>query len=594
MMKKILVVFVFLLMFQVSGEAQIRYRIPKVLFITCGADQGRGTVSDGVVVALQAFNRLGIFVRLEDRSALLRPRLLEQYDILIVPSIKSYHDKPQMNSLTYMSSVELRNIAAWVKNGGTLIADVNTGRNTLEGKDRFLKDGILNVNNWELGRCFGVALQEKNTSPFVLKDTGAGIWKRNIMGKKDREIWRPVVVDYAPSVRILGYWYDDKPVYPAITFNSYGKGKALLLPTFYMLHPVGDGGLSTIKEIYDFYAFVIRNIAGDEIPEVHISPWKDGHTSVFCLTFDDGGNMEEYNRVFDFINKNKIPTVFFMTSNVDKDIKNKLEKQELISIQGHSYKHPDFRKLDYYASERQLLMNRMFWNRNFEGFRFPYVSNSFWGMFLLDRLGFVYETSIAADNMDFIRGSVVPYNIPVFKDDFFTTLDLLEISPASRSDWHFYKKVQNPAGYSVEAQKKDAALFKDYLIKYFDKVSSPVNGVMVYLGHPMFCGHSQYTFSPLQEFYDYIKDKNVWIASLNEVARRWNKLKNTETVISGNKDHITIECDAHGENIDKFTLVFNQKPGKIVYTGKYALKEAGGKYYLVFDLKDKAVFEIHF
>jgi len=175
-----------------------------------------------------------------------------------------------------------------------------------------------------------------------------------------------------------------------------------------------------------------------------------------------------------------------------------LKNEKLISLQGHSFNHPDFRKLDFGQTQNEFLLNRNYWHAKFIGFRFPFVSNSFWGMYMLNRLGFKYETSIAANHLDYIRGSVVPYNIPIFKDDFFTSLDLLEISQIYHSDWYFYQKaLDEEIDYNTELQKKDAKRFKEYLFRYFDDVVKLNNGVMVYLGHPMYTDIGEVTLKKI-------------------------------------------------------------------------------------------------
>ncbi|HIE45285.1 MAG TPA: hypothetical protein EYP87_03740 [Flavobacteriaceae bacterium] len=592
MIKKILLLYIIIIPFYANG--QISYHLPKALIITSGADLGRGTVSDGVVHALQAFNKLGVFVRLENRKVLLQTDVLTKYDILIIPTIAGYHDNPQNFSLTYMSDTELKNIARWVINGGTLVTDINIGRNTLKGKDRILKDGILNANNWQLGKCFGVALKEMNTSDFYVKDTKMNIWQRYILKPKNKEMWRLTAIETAPNVKILAEWQNKNSNYPALTLNKYGKGNAFLLPTFNMLHPASDGGLSNEKQINQFYELVYQTSIGKRNYEIQLLPWKNAHTSVYCQTFDDGGSAEEYERIFTFIRKNKLPTVFFITPAVDKEIAQKLKNDTLISIQGHSYNHPDFRKLDYFQTQNEFLMNRQFWKKNFTGFRFPYVSNSFWGMYLLNKLGFVYETSIAANNMEFIRGSVVPYNIPIFNNEFYCSLDLLEISQMYRSDWYFYQKVLKKEPYTKTEQKQDAKKFETYLYKYFNEVVQTNNGVMVFLGHPMYSGISNITLQPLQDFVSFLKTQNVWVTSLNEAANRWNKLKNLKVEIEEKEQNVTINIDSNGELINGLTLIFNEKPKKIIYNKTHQLKEIEDKYYLVFDLDNKAKINIQF
>jgi len=583
-MIKRIVLFLILIVSIQNLWSQTSYRLPKVLFITSGADQGRGTVSDGVVAALQAFNRTGTFVRLENRKILLQPERLANYDILIVPTIAGYHDQPQKNSLMYMSDLETQNIENFVQNGGMMVTDINIGRNTPDGTDRILKKGQFDQETF-LGRISGVTFKELETSKMSLTDTEMNIWKHQVMKPKSKEIWRPVAVQTGNNVRILGKWQSEAGTYPGILLNRYGKGKVFILPSFYILHPADDGGLSTEREINDFYKLVYDTYVGKRRFDIQLSPWKNAHTSVYCQTFDDGGNKEQYQRIFRLIKKHKLPTVFFVTPNIDNEIQDLLKKQAYISIQGHSYNHPDFRKRNYFQTEREFLSNRNYWHKQFKGFRFPYVSNSFWGMYALNEWDFLYDTSIAANHFEFIRGSVVPYNIPIFKDDFFLTLDVLEVSQIFRSDWYYYQKVLDKKPYNIEAQKQDAKAFNKYLFDYYEKVVKPNNGVMVYLGHPMYSGISDVTLQPLEDLLDYLKTQNVWITSLNEVAERWKKLEKLQVKIIENQQFTNIHIDGNNAIIKGLTFVLKKKPVKIISLQDYKLTKKQDKYYLVCDLK---------
>ncbi len=70
-MKKI--IFIICLLLCLFSLHSLEYRLPKVLFITSGDGEGQGTVSDGVILALQEFNKSGAFVRLENRQILHYP-----------------------------------------------------------------------------------------------------------------------------------------------------------------------------------------------------------------------------------------------------------------------------------------------------------------------------------------------------------------------------------------------------------------------------------------------------------------------------------------------------------------------------------------
>ena len=578
-MKSKILVLLFLLSF--SLNAQI-YQLPKVLFLTTGDGAGRGTISDGAVLALQSFNKLGIFVRLENKSVLLEPEVLKQYQIIIAPTIRSYHDLPLPEALTFLSDAEMQNLSEWVKNGGVLVAGENIGRNTPNRKDRLTAKGVLDKTTWALSECFGVEMKEMNTGAFTMQADKNGIWN-DINNAFVKSAWRLVPVKLAKTAKVYMNQTDGRQSYPALIVNDYGSGKAVLLPTFRLLHPLSDGGLSTGKQIDLFYHWVVDLSTGIKHYPVYVNPWKDAHTTAYCQTFDDGGTPEQYQRIVKFINDNKLPTVFFVTPHIRKDVQALLQKENRISLQGHSFNHPDFRKLNYGQTLNEFLLNRNYWHKHFTGFRFPYVSNSFWGMYVLNKLGFTYETSIAVNHLEFIRGSVVPYNIPVFKDDFFVSLDLLELSQIFHSDWYFYQKVlDKKITYNAEMQKKDAKRFKAYLFRYFNEVVKPNKGVMVYLGHPMYSGINEITLQPLQELIDYLKTQNVWIASANTVAERWNRLKDLKVFVSEQGKRVSIEIDSP-EKIEGLSFKLPQKPKKVNTAVPYRIVKKEKHYYLIFD-----------
>jgi len=565
-------------------RAQTSYQLPKVLYLTTGDGNGQGTISDGVVLASQSFNKLGVFVRLENKSVLLQPEVLKQYQIIIAPTIPSYHDLPLPEALTFLSDDEMGNLSEWVKNGGTLVAGENIGRNTPDKKDRLTEKGILDKTTWQLSQCFGVELKEIESGNFSLQADEKGIWK-DIDKPFIKSPWRLVPVKVSKTVEVWMIQENRNVTYPALVVNKYGSGNAVLLPTFRLLHPESDGGISTENEINRFYKRIVDLSCGKRRYPVYISPWKNAHTTAYCQTFDDGGTPEQYQRIIRFINDNNLPTVFFVTPHIRPDVQSMLKNEKLISLQGHSFNHPDFRKLDFDQTQSEFLLNRNYWHKKFTGFRFPYVSNSFWGMYLLDRLGFKYETSIAANNLEFIRGSVVPYNVPVFKDDFFTSLNLLEISQIYRSDWYFYQKVLDEnIDYNTVLQKKDAKRFKEYLFRYFDEVVKPNNGVMVFLGHPMYSNISEVTLQPLQEFIDYIKIQNVWITSANTVAERWNKLKSLEVSVNENNSQVTLNIKSNFQ-IDGLSFKLPEKPEEVIFRKPYQLIKRDNIYYLIVDIE---------
>jgi len=94
------------------------YQLPKVLIITSGSIEGNGKVAEGIIVAIQSFNRKGAIVELKTRDILNDLESLNNYNILILSSAIDYHDADRQYSLAYMSDYEINNIKTFVECGG--------------------------------------------------------------------------------------------------------------------------------------------------------------------------------------------------------------------------------------------------------------------------------------------------------------------------------------------------------------------------------------------------------------------------------------------------------------------------------------------
>ena len=579
------VFFVLIILFWSVLLNGLEYQIPKVLFLTTGDGDGRGTVSDGIILAMQEFNKLGAFVRLENRKILHMPDKLAEYTVLIAPTSYGYHDGDREYSLSYLSDIEMKNIKNWIKNGGTFVSDTNIGRNKISGEDRITIKGELNSENWELSECFGIALKEMNMKGYRISSLKKEIWQSDISDKFDEDEWDPVISRInSKAIETLAVWENGKNTFPAVVTNKFFKGNTVLLGTFNIVHPANDGGFSNTVEIQKFYNYVYELSVHERKYSIYLNPWKNAAQNAFCLTFDDGGSTEEYDRIFSLIDKYNLKTIFFVTDNLEKKHIKKLRENKLITLESHSHSHPDFRNLNYARTVDELLLNRSDFNLKFNGFRFPFYSNSFWGMMVLEELGMKYDTSIAANHLEFYRGSLFPYNIPIFKDGFYKSLDLLEISPIYHDDWYFYQKVLLDKPYDSEEQKNDADRFDAYLKTFWERAVKPEHGLMVFVGHPMYSGISEITIKPLYNLIERIKRENVWITDLNEIAAYWNKLKELSISVKEQDDSIFMTFDLENyKNIRDLSFKLPKNPKKITFAGKYSVKKNENGLFIVFD-----------
>jgi len=517
----------------------------------------------------------------ESRDILLQPERLARYDILLIPDIHGYHDHVPSAGLNRMSREELENIRRWVENGGTLVASFNTGRDTPRGQDRMVLFGALQAPAWPLGRCLTGPVRERPLRRAALA------WSGGDTIAHVQEAWLPLSGQAPRGARVWSYWLSDDGRFPAFMSVPCGKGHWIVIPSFRLLHPAADGGWSGASTLRRAYDSIVHAALPSGAPVTGIWPWPHGREAAYAQTFDDGGNLSQYRRVLRFVDRFELPTVFFITAEVQGPIRRLLDQNPHIDIQGHSHSHPDFRRIDYPATRRELLLNVRDLGKQPEGFRFPYVSNSFYGMLALDDLGFVYETSIAAPHKEFVRGSVVPYNIPVFRDDYYRTLNLLEISQIYRSDWYFYQASLDTVPYTGALQARDAARFRSYLREYFLTYVKPRHGAMVFLGHPMYSGYSDVTMQP--DLLELLQKENVWITGLGNLARWWNRRAAIDITVEprGRKTLIRFRTSAVPGGL---TLILKKRPKRVKLRGKYSIKEYNGQFLLVLEkLKSKKI-----
>lgn len=560
--------------------SQFLFSLPKVLFITTGDGDGRGTVSDGVILAMQELNKNGAIVKLDNRKILYAPEKLENYNILIISTAFGYHDADRLYSLSYLSDIEMKNISNWVKNGGILVSDNFIGRNRLDGSDRIDHKGVLDKNNWLLSECFGVELSERSIRNFHIVSENEKIWQGNITNEFIEDEWATVIMKTtSKNYEVWANWVKENETYPAIIRSDFGKGKAILLADFKLVHPASDGGFSSSEEIKKFYREVL-NLAQDNYRyPIYLHPWKNAKSSSFSISFNDGGSINEYKRIINFLETNNVKSNFFISNNISDNKLALLKNSPNINLELHSYSKPDFRELSYFQTYQELQQNSAI-IPTAKGFRFPFTNNSYYGMLALEEENMLFDSSIGVDHLEFYRGSIFPYNIPIYSNGYFKSLDLLEISQIFRSDWHYFKIILSDETYNIDQQKNDALKFSAYLQSLWKRAILPNNGMMIITAHPLYSGYSEHTLKPLQDMLELAKKSNSWICSIDEIATYWNKLLNLDLNVYEKNDTVTITIKSN-EDIKGLTLLLPQNPKKIKYEGKYKIEKKNDKVFLI-------------
>lgn len=570
--------------------------MPKVLFLTTGGASGNGELASGVDIALQSFNRRGAFVWLNTREILLQPDLLSNYSIMLIPTSIGYHDGDKKYSLTYLSDQEMQNIKDWVNAGGTLIAEENIGRNKIEEIDRVGEAKELNPDNWKLSDLFGIKMIERDLAGFSIEEKDVKIWNGRIKQPATENEWALVPGEIiSDKVKVYGEWTNGEEKIPAIIRNDFGEGKAYLLTSTYLLHPSNDGGVSSIDQIERFYDFVLSGNLDQKKFYHEINPWPNGFTGAFCVTFNPGGDSLNYLTLLRFLEHEKIPATFFVDSSVSADRLQLLSESKHLSLESDLYSTEDFSSAGFSAITHQILLNEEVFKRKFRGLRFPFNNTNFWGLLFADERDYIYDSSIGVDHLTSYSGSVFPYNVPVAKNEYYKTLNILELCPVKNSDNFYYQKAESQQEYADEQQRSDAQLFEKYMLDFFNFVMQKNNGLMIYSGSPKYSAFSEITLQPLKKITDTAKAKNCWVTELKQVTDFRNLLK-VLSVHSSEDDHgvmLKINLPDH-VSVKGLTFKFKDKPSRVKSSGSNSIKEYLGSFYVVADVENGDVISVEF
>jgi hypothetical protein len=575
-------------------------QIARALFITTGISDEESRLAPGIVVAIQSFNKSGTMVRLEARDILYRFEEMKKYNMIILSAFPGYHDADRKYSLSYMSDEELHNLTRFVEEGGVLISGENIGRNYPDGTDRISLFQKLTPENWELSKCYGVTLAERNMTDYSLKGQIKDLvnWEisSRTLSNDDHELWT-MVPEKVISDNLLthGYWIHSGDSALAVTENRFGKGYCYYLALSGLLHPKNEGGFWSEDQISGFYSYVSDhyNKAHGIISE--LNPWPNGYDYAFCVSLNAEGEPEQYERIFQFLEKEKLQPTVFVNGMVKEEIKTSLLKKSVpLASNGFSYSH--YGDIKYPQAVDDILRNENYWNLEFKGFRFPYTHPGFWGLLALDENNYDFESSVGANNLDFFNGSVVPFNLVISNDGFYKSTDILEIAPTYHDDYYFLKIIKE--GYFPDSNQitRDAMIFSKYLSNYWNYAVKPYKGVMVFLGHPQFTGYSDVTLTVLENLVEEVKKENTWMATLSDVAVFRKNLALLQFYSEGdaNKQHISVTGP---DGLWVKDVSFNI-PGKIknarASKGNVKIAESSGFTRLIFDAGDGQTLTINY
>jgi hypothetical protein len=568
-----------------SGE--MLYRAPRVLIITTGKD-GTGILPEGVILAMESFISQGAYTRVNTRDALLDKNYLSGFDILLLLTAIEYHDADRRYSLTFMDDLELEILRHWVDQGGVLIAGDNVGRNLRNGADRISIYGRLEPDNWPLSPVFGVMMSERNMSGFALVGDLADTLRGELIPPLAEGAWilvpDSILNDQAST---LAEWKNDSLNFPALIMNKYGKGLAFLLPSSYLLHPSNEGGHWNAMQINAFCQIALNQFYKTHPFQIGLLPWPDAHPAAFAVSLNSDGNAEHYQRIFQILGQKKVSPSLFVNGDLNDEISAVISKYPH-QLQSNGWKKTNMRELSFSETVMQFEMNEQTWNQTFSGFRFPYTLISGWGMELLHRKGYRYDSSIGIDHDLAFTGSLFPYFLPVFQGENYQVLDLLEMGPVARDDYFYFRMIQETTEINATDLDEKSVLFDEYLKNFWKNTAVPGKGMMIYLGHPLFSGYSSTTIRPLQNLIDTVRKDGAWITTMEGIADRWQKLDKVQLLLKagkkGNKEYFVVVSMPEGEKIEALTIRTSAKPRNLKASeGKISMKQEHDHWLIITD-----------
>jgi hypothetical protein len=521
--------------------------LPRVLFITTGISDEGSQLAQGIVIAIQSFNKSGAVVRLEPRDILYHFKDLKKFNIIILSAFPGYHDADRKYSLSYMSDEELHNLTKFVAEGGVLISGENVGRNYPDGTDRVSIFQILTPDNWELSKCYGASFSEKNMTGFGLEGKIADLpWDipADLLSDDEHELWTLVPDAMATgNYKTMGYWNNRGNSTPAIIENKYENGFAYFLAFSGLLHPKNEGGYWSEDQIDKFYKFVIDTYNDTHGIKFSLNPWPGGYDYAFCISLNAEGAIGQYERVLHLLENENIEPTIFVNGLVSAELKDYLKKKSF-PLASNGYSYSNFDDLKYPQAVDDILRNENYWDLDFQGFRFPFTNPGFWGLLALDEHKYKFESSVGANNLDFFHGSVVPYNIVMADNGYYKSTDILEIAPTYHDDYHFLKIIKDDHSPDSSQVGKNVMVYRKYLENFWNYAVKPYRGCMVFLGHPQFVGYCDTTLSALEGIIHTVKNENTWITTINEVAEFRKNLALLQFYVNGDKQKQQISIAA--------------------------------------------------
>jgi hypothetical protein len=446
----------------------------------------------------------------------------------------------------------------------------------------------------------GVTMIENNMTEHTLTGNIPEYFQWDISSEEfvlpGEELWILVPDSViSDNVKILGFWKREGDSTGAVLLNRYDKGFSVLLASSGMLHPVNDGGFWSISQLDHFYGYVLDQYYESKSITARLNPWPSGFDYAFSISLNASGTMDQYDRIFNLLKQEEISPTLFVNGQVSEEIYKYIIASGF-PLASNGYSFSQYTEMKYPQAVEDIVRNENYWNKNFDGFRFPFTRPGFFGLLALDQHDYQYESSIGANNLEFLYGSVFPYNLVIAQDGMYKTTEIMEVAPIYHDDYHFLKIISETSDPDTNMLLRNVVIYRDYLENFWKFAIKPYNGLMVYQGHPQFVGYNDSTLSALSNLIYTVKKENTWLTTLEDAANFRKGLALLQIFIEKQNTGINIHVVAPGGVIVKNTcLKFTDKiKSASAANGEVNVTDHPGGSNLVFDAMNGQTLTVEF
>jgi hypothetical protein len=247
----------------------------------------------------------------------------------------------------------------------------------------------------------------------------------------------------------------------------------------------------------------------------------------------------------------------------------------------------DFTGSSFWENSKAFIELEQRTGLKFQGVRFPYRSSNYAGLTYAAENGYIYDTSVGIDHLSGYAGCVFPYNIPLARDSFYKSTDMLELCQILGNDFDYFQIPDSLSDYTEDMQMENATLYSKYLLDFYEYVAKKNDGMMIFTGNPDYTGLSELTMQSLKNLTDELKKNNAWITTPAKIVEYRKSFKTLFVQSSRDGNNITLRFNCpEGLSIEGISLKLGKRPSKVSASCNYEIKESQGRYYIVADVRN--------